>query len=170
MELEYWKFSDKYEVRRIAEENLEEALVICKGNPEYYEHMNAVVSTESLKRDLEALPPKKGYEDKYFLGFYQQEELLAIMDLIEGYPEEKMAWIGLFIMNKTCQGKGIGTRIVEGVVGYLKETGHVCVQLGYVKHNLQSRGFWIKNHFVLTGKETDTPDYTIVVAERSLGK
>ena len=38
-------------------------------------------------------------EDKYYLGFFAGDELVAVMDLILNYPKADIAFIGFFMMN-----------------------------------------------------------------------
>ncbi len=168
MNLEFNQLSACYEVRNIKEENLTEVLKLCQGNPAYYEKMHSSVTMDSIKHDFTALPPNKEYEDKHFLGYYKQEKLIAVMDLIEAYPNESTAWIGWFMMDKKYQGKGKGTKIITELMEYLKKTGYLSVELGYIKGNLQSEKFWIKNKFTAAGRKAKTADYTIIVMKREL--
>ena len=47
--------------------------------------------------DMNALPPNKEMCDKYYLGFYDGEKLIAVMDFIMAYPDELTAFIGFFM-------------------------------------------------------------------------
>ena len=38
---------------------------------------------------MKALPPNKEAFDKYYLGYYDGEKLIAVMDFILGYPDKK---------------------------------------------------------------------------------
>ena len=42
-----------------------------------------MVTVESILEDMEALPPNKGYEDKHYIGFFYEDTLAAVMNLIE---------------------------------------------------------------------------------------
>ena len=68
------------------------------------------MTRDSILSDLVALPPGKLPDDKYYVGFFRGETLLAQMDLIADYPERAMAYIGLFMMEASVQQAGIGTR------------------------------------------------------------
>lgn len=46
------------------------------------------MTKESILDDMEALPPGKSREDKYYVGFFGGGSLAAIVDLILGYPEK----------------------------------------------------------------------------------
>ncbi|MFR7389167.1 MAG: GNAT family N-acetyltransferase [Blautia faecis] len=63
---------------------------------------------------------KKQLRDKYYVGFFGKESLIAVMDLISDYPEEGCGFIGLFMMDVDYQNRGIGSYIVDNVLGYCK--------------------------------------------------
>ncbi len=89
------------------------------------------------------------------------------MELIDGWPDEKTAYIGFFMMNMDFQGKGIGSKIIAEVCEYLR--GQFSkVRLAYVKGNEQSEHFWLKNSFKKIGVESEQEYYTVVVLERVL--
>lgn len=45
------------------------------------------------------------------------------MDLIDGYPDRDIAYIGFFMMNINYQGKHIGTTIIDETTDYLRSIG-----------------------------------------------
>ena len=101
------------------------------------------------------------------MGFFDGEILVAILDLIDGYPEEDNAFIGFFMMNGFMQGKNIGTKIMDGVLNYLQSMGYSMCQLGIDKNNPQSNHFWKKNGFRIL-REVEQEEGTILVAEKKL--
>lgn len=115
-----------------------------------------------------ALPEGKTSEDKYYLGFYSDNQLIAVMDLIDGYPDAGTAFIGFFMMEQRWQGKNIGTEIITEACQYLKDLGFSMAALGYAKGNTQSKAFWLKNHFVKSGVEKQTENYISVYMQRHL--
>ena len=127
-----------------------------------------MVTIDSILEDMEALPPNKGYEDKYYIGFFQDDILVAVMDLIEHYPQHGTALLGFFAMNANLQGQGIGTAIISDSVTYLAQVGFKKVRLGIDKGNPQSKAFWLKNGFAFTGEEYESDGSTILVMERKL--
>lgn len=162
-------FSIKYNVRRIGEEDAEQVYWLELGNPLYFEFCPPEPSVDQVLKDRKVLPPNTSGEDKFYLGFYNEGELVAVMDLIFHYPNEKTAFVGFFMMNSRYQGRGIGSAIIADSLLYLKKIGFASVRLGYRKGNTQSEHFWRKNGFEPTGIETDNGQGTIVVLQKKLG-
>ena len=159
--------SNTYKVTVLNQTDIPSILNLCSGNPQYYQYCPPAVTEDSIKKDLSALPDGKTLEDKYYLGFWMDNELVAVLDLILKYPNEKTAFIGFFMMNASMQGKGIGSCLIEEACAYLKEQ-FSFVRLGYVKGNKQSQNFWTKNLFCPTGVIAHTDSYDIVIMERTL--
>lgn len=159
--------SKKYQIQRITEENIYEVLEVCLENPHFYKHCPPMATYESLCRDLKNLPPRKTMEDKFYIGFYDEAKLVAVMDLILGYPNNQTIFIGFFMMNKKYQGKGIGSQIIKDVLEYFV-SDYKYVRLGYILGNKESEGFWLKNQFQPTGVVVKDMPYSIVVVERKL--
>lgn len=76
---------------------------------------------QSIREDLHALPPGKTEMDKFYIGYFDQCNLVAVMDLILAFPDDETASIGLFMMNQKYQGGGIGSKIIEDAAGFLNQ-------------------------------------------------
>ncbi len=166
--MEVNRLSSKYNVRELDEKELSNLLALCQSNPMYYHHCPPDVSLESLCSDMSVLPPGRSMADKHYVGFFKETELIGVMDLIEGYPNEQTAFIGFFMLSSNVQGHGVGTDIITEAFAYLKECGFDKVKLGYAKGNPQSEHFWIKNGFDRTGVEVQNEGYVVVVMEKML--
>lgn len=161
-------FSDKYEVRKLASENIDEIYNLLSKNVLYYEYCPPFVTRQSIMEDMNVLPPEKTMADKYYLGFYQQDKLIAVMDLIDGYPEKEIAYIGFFMADVSVQGKGLGTEIIENLCNYFEGERYYSVRLAWVKGNPQAEHFWIKNCFVPIAEAKSNAADQVVLAERLL--
>ena len=160
--------SSQYRICDLLPANAEMVYEALKKNTIFYEYHPPMVTVESVLEDMEALPPNKGYEDKHYIGFFQQNTLVAVMDLIEHYPQPGTALLGFFAMNADWQGQGIGTAIISDSLAYLEQLGFRKVRLGIDKGNPQSKAFWLKNGFTFTGEECESDVSTILVMERVL--
>ena len=160
--------SKQYRVRKLTDTDVAAVYALCKENTLYYQYCPPFVTEDSIRADMAALPPHKTMEDKYYLGFYEGDRLIAVMDLILGFPKEETAFVGFFMMNKEVHGKGIGTALMQEVYTYLKQCGFNFVRLGFAKGNPQSEHFWLKNGFERTGVEAQNDGYVVVVLEKEL--
>ena len=161
------KLSAQYRVRRLDESDAKELLAFCLQNDQYYRYCGKQPSKEQIFCDLHLTPPDTSAEDKYYVGFYDRDVLVAIMDLIDGYPDRDTAFIGFFMMNRQLQGRQLGSRIEQEVCIYLREMGLKRVLLGIDKDNPQSNHFWAKNGFSVI-REAHQEEGVILVAEKSL--
>ncbi|MBQ7916031.1 MAG: GNAT family N-acetyltransferase [Firmicutes bacterium] len=157
-----------FTVKKLTENDVPEMLKLCQGNPLYYKHMKICPTSENLKESMTALPSGKREADKYFVGFYDGNQLAAILDLILHFPNPQTAFIGWFIIAKEYQHQGTGSALVEEILSKLKHNNFSKVRLGYIKTNPQSRRFWEKNGFTPTGVESREEQYTVVIMEKIL--
>ena len=160
--------SNRYIIRDLLPQDAKMVCEVLKANTIFYKYHPPMVTVESILEDMEALPPNKGYEDKHYIGFFCEDALVAVMDLIEDYPRPGTALLGFFAMNSNLQGQGIGTAIISDSVAYLAQVGFKKVRLGIDKGNPQSKAFWLKNDFSFTGEEYESDSSTILVMERTL--
>ena len=162
-------FSEKYAVRELKLADVPAVLRLMQGNSLYFQYCggDTVPSEAGVRRDMSIVPRGKTLEDKYYVGFYRKETLAAIMDLIDGYPEDDVAFVGFFMMEAALQGNGEGTNIISRLCAELKNLGFRRVRLGIDKGNPQSKHFWKKNGFQVI-REVPQETGTILLAERSL--
>lgn len=167
--MDYAKFSTRYQVRQLDETDIPAILALCEKNPQYYEHCPPFVMPQTIREDMQALPPRKTMADKYYLGHFDDAgRLVAVMDFIDHCPNAETAFIGFYMVERSLQGRGIGSQIVEELFEYLTSLDYQNVRLGYVNGNKQSESFWKKNQFVDTGMRNHTEDYEVVIMNRKL--
>ena len=79
--------------------------------------------------------------------------LAAVMDLILGYPQDRTALIGFFMVDASRQGTGLGSRLVTEAMECLRAQGFTRLRLGVDKGNPQSLAFWKKNGFMQVSED-----------------
>ena len=159
--------SSRYDVRKLDDTDAEAILALCKENTQFYQYCEAEPTLEQVRSDLHLTPPGTDPSFKYYVGFYQDDDLIAVMDLVDGYPEQEIAFIGFFMMKKALQGKGLGTAIIQEAAAYLKSAGKTAIRLAIDKDNPQSNHFWKKNGFLVI-REAKRNGWTLLVAEKTL--
>ena len=154
--------------RTLTEADLPSVLALCESNPRYYQHFGEPPTLENLAGSMRALPPGCTPSQKSFLGFFDADELAAILDLVRGYPDEGCAYVGLFMVAASRQGRGLGTTLVEHVLDGLRGQGFSRVRLAYIEGNDQARSFWLARGFHPAGDPVTTDRYVAVPLERDL--
>ncbi len=162
------QLSSQYTVRDLLPADAEAIYEVLKANTIFYKYHPPMATVEGILEDMKALPPRKSYADKHYIGFFRGDTLTAVMDLIEHYPQPGIALLGFFAMNAALQGHGIGTSIISDSLAYLAQLGFEKVRLGIDKGNPQSKAFWLKNGFTFTGEEYEGESSTILPMERML--
>ncbi|MBQ3921035.1 MAG: GNAT family N-acetyltransferase, partial [Firmicutes bacterium] len=160
--------STEYEVRRIREEDISEVLRLYRTNKRYYRYMGHVPTRESLTEVISRIEEAPEAENKYLAGFYDEGRLIAILDLITGYPEKDDAFIGWYMVDGELQGEGIGSKIFADVRAALKGWNYDRISLGCVKENEQAVEFWKAQGFAPTGEETARGKHTVVTMARDI--
>ncbi|MCR5068140.1 MAG: GNAT family N-acetyltransferase [Erysipelotrichaceae bacterium] len=160
--------SDEYHIRVLDSSDVDEVVSLCAGNPQFYQYCPPFVSRQSILKDMKALPNRKQLFDKYYLGYYLDDRLIAVLDLINRCPDDDKAFIGFFMMDADLQNQGVGSAIIDELCTKLRGRGLSAVRLGWVKGNPQAEHFWKKNGFTETGLSYDTDDYTVIIAQRIL--
>ena len=147
--------STTHEVRRITEADISEVYALCKSNWKYYECIHCAPTVESLTEIISHVPEGVEASCKYFVGFYEEKRLVALLDLITGYPEKDDAFIGWFMVDGQQQRQGIGSQIFADIRGAMAAQGYDYLSLSCEKENKDAIAFWEAQGFKAL-KETDS--------------
>ena len=108
--------SQKYSVRKLDENDVDIIYDMSCKNDIFYQYHPPFVTRESILDDMGALPPGKGYDDKFYVGFFENDSLVGLMDLILDYPEKEISFIGLFMTDTRYQNRGVGSQIISDMI------------------------------------------------------
>ena len=159
------QLSTKYNIKKMGEEDVSGILKLENSNPLYFSYCPPKPGREMVLNDLKAIPEGKSLEDKFYIGFFENDCLIAIMDFILSFPKEDTIFIGLFMMDSKESGKGKGSDIIAEAFTAWKSEGYKKVRLAYMKGNMQSRNFWRKCGFTETGVEKENEHGMAVIME-----
>ena len=162
------QLSTIYKIKKMGEEDASIILNLEYGNPLYFEYCPPEPSIATVLNDLKVLPDGKSSDNKFYIGFFNNDNLVAIMDFIVSFPEEDTIFIGLFMMDVKESGKGKGSFIIDEILAAFRREGYKKVRLAYMKGNPQSRRFWEKCGFTETGIEKENNHGIAVVLEKIL--
>lgn len=116
---------------------------------------------------MKRLPAGQSDSAKFYIGFWQDKNLLAVLDFVLGYPDKQTVFIGLFMVHQVYQRTGLGSQIITGVLAYFSRNFEK-VRLAYVKSNPQAQYFWQKQGFQPTGLEAEEGDIRLIIADKQL--
>lgn len=160
-------FSSEYDVRRITEEDITGVYNLCRENRHFYRYLGRVATKESLTEVISNVSAESD-SGKYFVGFYDNGALIAIADIIVGYPEGDSAFIGWYVVDGNMQRKGIGSQIFADIRANLKSIGTNRISLGCVKENETAVNFWKGLGFTALDDEKQVGRHTVVTYERDI--
>ena len=160
--------SKTYMVTDAFEDDFEELYRLFCSNREYFGYFSLKSSRDALRRDMTILPDSCAAEQKHFVAYRDADGMAALMDLIEGYPDAKTCYIGLFMVDHARAGQGKGSAIMTELSDALKTLGYEKLRLAYGKDYRHAEHFWAKNGFVPV-REAYLEEYgELIVAERVL--
>ncbi len=155
----------KYDVRRITESEISDVYRLFRTNKRFYRYMQAVPTRESLTEVISNIPGGSEESDKFFVGFYDDDKLIAVLDMITGQPNKDGAFIGWLMVDGEKQRLGIGSEIMADVRAAVKGWGYSSISLGCVKENEEAVKFWKSIGFVPTGVEKTVGKHTVAAYE-----
>ncbi|MBR5595890.1 MAG: GNAT family N-acetyltransferase [Lachnospiraceae bacterium] len=142
--------STSHQVRPITPEDISDVYALCKSNQKYYEYTNTAPTVESLTEIISRVPGDNNMNEKYFVGFYDKDCLVSVLELITGYPEKDDAFIGWFMVDGHLQRQGIGSQIFADVRAAMAGQGYDYLSLQCEKDNVDAIAFWQAQGFVAT--------------------
>lgn len=103
-----------YQVRRLTEEDGDEIFALQRRHPEYHAlFLNHKAKKADVLSDLTSIPEGVLPENKFYLGMYDADKLVAIADVVLNFPTSKTAWLGLIMVDYDVVVQGIGGKIIE---------------------------------------------------------
>lgn len=139
--------SQDYIVKKLEESDVEEIYQLQLSNPFFFACRKETINKDQILNDLKLTPSGFSLEDKYFIGFYNDNELVAIMDFLLGFPTADTIMLGLFMIDNKYSNQGVGSKIITDAFDYFKILGYKKIRIGIDKNNPQSNHFWHKIGF-----------------------
>lgn len=148
---------------------------VLESAPDYANAIQGVpFDALEATRTFTELPPGVDPSAKTVLGVYSNDELVGVVDLIDGFPVATTAMLGLLLIAGTHHRRGLGTRVVHAVEDLVTSWG-TCdrIRIGIVRANAPAFAFWEAVGYSATGElrpwEEGAVCSEIVVMEKRLG-
>ena len=157
-----------YDVRRLTEADVSDVFALAKGNRRFYRAIGVRPSRARLTEVISDVPEGAGPNDKYIVGFYDEGDLVAVLDLITGYPQASEAFIGWFMVDADLQRRGVGSQIFADVRAAMQAQGYNRLEVACPEASEPGLAFWRAQGFEPTGQRDDTGEYPVVYLTRGI--
>lgn len=138
----------KYSLSDISILNIDEVFKIYSSNEEYFILSGGYPATiENIHRDIKDLPPNAKVEQKQYKIIKLGKEYIGVIDYITEYPDLDVIYIGLFMIEKSLQGFGHGSIILQELEAETKKKGFKRIRLGVIHNNEPGLKFWENRGF-----------------------
>lgn len=98
-------------------------------------------------------PPGRQPDDKHVLGLFD-DELVGVLDLIRGYPDASLAFLGLLFIHGRRRGEGLARQLHEAGLDLARNWPEVtAIRIGVVQTNAEANLFWEGLGYRSTGAE-----------------
>ena len=127
---------------------------LLESDPGYSERVTGYPPGPSDALSLLMMRPESVPEShKVVLGLFERDELVAVVDLLRGYPTPEYVFVGLLLVAGTRQGQGVGAAAMAAAERYAGKWPEVRrFRLAVVDTNAPVLGFWLRLGFEATGE------------------
>ncbi len=139
-------------LRKICSQDQAIVQAILDAAPSYYMKIDGVPNAGSAKNVFEDLPPHCTADSKHVLLIENESIPVGVVEIIIGYPNSKVAWIGLLVIDEKFQGMGLGKASYDLTEEYLHQFAVDSIQLGVNDTNGVGMAFWPKMGFKMQGR------------------
>lgn len=142
-------------VRKVRPADVSALQRLMLSNPGYARRVQGgAVGADAAREVLAALPPGVERDQKWGLGVWEGDLLVAFADVIVGWPDPSSAHIGLLMTDGAREGQGLGRTLHTAIVQELLELRTVeTLRLSIVDTNAAvAEPFWIKMDYSATGE------------------
>ena len=137
----------EFNIEPVTLDNLEKYENIFYSNTDYYMITDGRFAT---KHDcIETIEYAANFPSGMCLliGFSKNEQAIAFLSLLEGYPRKNTLYLGLFLIDKQFQKMSVGTKIINEVINIAFDSGYKSIKLSVQDNNKSGYPFWQKFGF-----------------------
>jgi RimJ/RimL family protein N-acetyltransferase len=141
-------------LRELGAGDEDELQALLESDPDYTVRVTGYPPGPSDALSLLMVRPESVPEShKVVLGVFDGAELVAVVDLLRGYPEPSCVFIGLLLVHGARQGSGVGAAAMAAVERYAAQWPEARrFRLAVVDTNAAVLGFWRRIGFEPTGE------------------
>ncbi|MFC6182520.1 GNAT family N-acetyltransferase [Lactiplantibacillus daowaiensis] len=137
-----------FKIRLLTDADQQALFELEKSNPDYRTTLGAgELTLAEIHDDLTGHPDQVSADQKQVFGFYLADHLVAVVDLLNQYPEQDFLFIGLLMVGAPYQRKTVGSVIMTGLMQAALQSNIHCLQLTRVTADTGVKAFWTKLGF-----------------------
>jgi len=133
------------EVRALVPEDVAPLQALFDEDVAYFALNGRAIPVEEI---CQALPPGRARADKFLFALHEHERIIGMIDLIRGYPEPPIWYLGFVFIAKSARGAGLGRRALHALYDWCRAQGGRALRLGVVEGNARARWLYASEGFV----------------------
>lgn len=142
-----------FDVRPLLASDVPALEALFDADPEYFEINGRRFPVEEMRT---ALPPGRTLDDKFAYVLERDGRPEGMIDVIRGYPEPHVWYLGFIFLSVGVRGGGQGRRCLHALYDWVGTQGGTAIRLGVVEPNLKARHLYATEGFVHeTTREAD---------------
>ena len=145
-----------FAIRPLEREDWPAVQRVFDGDPAFFVEINGRAFT--VEEIGTALPPERTYDDKFVFAVERDGCIEGVFDLIRGYPEPHVMYLGLIFLSKSVRGGGAGRRCLHGLYNWARSMGATAMRLGVVEPNMKARYLYATEGFTYEGTREVDPE------------
>ncbi|HTA21027.1 MAG TPA: GNAT family N-acetyltransferase [Polyangia bacterium] len=135
---------------RLTNADLPRLLQLCRSCSDFYALIEGQPpSDETAAELLGPLEDKYARGTRHVWGVEKDGALIAVAELLEGYPSSHDWYIGLLLIAPEHRRQGLGTQLCAGLVRWMGERSASVVRLVVHQQNAGARAFWDRQGFIV---------------------
>jgi GNAT superfamily N-acetyltransferase len=96
---------------------------------------------------LVEVPPDHPLRDKLVIGVWTDQGLIAAIDLLRDFPDQRIWYLGLLLVAPEARSQGLGGRTVEAIAAWVTGEGGRSIRLAVQAQNPDALRFWARMGF-----------------------
>jgi ribosomal protein S18 acetylase RimI-like enzyme len=135
---------------RLTEADLPRLLQLCRSCADFYQLVEGQAPSGATAAEiLGPLEAKYARGTKHVRGVEKEGALVAVAELLEGYPAAHDWYIGLLLVAPEHRRQNVGTQLCAALLRWMSERGASLVRLVVHQQNAGARSFWERQGFTL---------------------
>ncbi len=135
---------------RLGDGDLPRVLELCRRCAAFYELVEGQAADEETAREILGPPAGQVAQGmKHVWGLEDSGRLIAIVELLAGYPAAGEWYVGLLLISPERRGQGLGARLFRAVRSWMAAEGAAMARIVVQQQNPGAFRFWQRQGFAV---------------------